>query len=1299
MATITTLRPSSTSSGSGWTSSPSGALHAVTSDDSDLTWAAWSGAGAAMILATPADAPPAGERRHQARLRARGEDGSAWWAVKLGSGLLVAGASGTFGASPETIVGSWQAATPPDGSSTMSCYVAGQSTGVKITELYLDVDTRLAPTFTPQMLDGTGASSIAISDTASPTVHADDVELDGLAARQYRYWITLAGAIVWDTGVVSSPPVNRATTPLDNGSYVLHAQIWSTLGSNTAYASDEETLAFTIGVGEVNAPSPPTVTPELPFYRVEVCAPDLTEFDGDTAYIEIQRVDCPDGGYLELPGSTGSYAFAEDPLDLVLYDFDVDDEGWVGEAPTTVARVTTPTHDGAGALEATRTFPTTGFGQVRFNDAAGLRDLSANGPTLAAWVLVPAGTPGLAWQARLELQDPGFTWVPGPNFAITPGVWTLITYTPDPVLLADCRSIGFDIGANDVDGAFPVYIDTVMQGYPPFVAPPTDLEITVHASRDDGWRPALDQTLVAKYETISEQRSWRLSLDAEGEGDMARAGRPMLLWSPDGTLPNTIRAYADERPPIDAFGAIHLRVSLDTDNDAGGWTVVFQYQDEDGNWVQIGEPVTGTGTTSIFAGDADLTVGAHLDTGTNPVERFEGRIYSVQVRDGAAGPLLMAPDFTIHPTGTDTFTDSVGVVWTIGPPAALTSSQVATAIAMLGPLESDECVEWVDFTFPRSGVGRSCDHEPVACCSFYRARTVGLVDGAILVSNWSDAFNPGIPEGITVMWPSTAVSIPDGWERVAALDDRYVKGIASVVTEPGTTGGATGHFHTTPGHAHAIDHAHTVAALTSSATGTFSGNPGAAGTTHYPGTHTHTRPTTDTEVVDSQSTAPESASGSNDPARLEVIWISSDGNPTGFPDGSLVFMPDISPSGWTTYANANDRFIKGATAGADGGATVVSQVSNHTHEVEAHIHPGAVHDHTSAPTGATSGTLSFFNGPTASIEDTEHSHPIDVGLNSAAILASASGGTSGTTTPDEPTYRNLRVRENTSGVPDLPVGSIAAWRGALADIPVNWALCDGTNGTPDMIGRYPRGADASIGTAGGGDGAHTHTGATHDHTTTGHSHSSTTGASTDTTDTLNNIPTVTTVTAAHTHALTDTDATTPDVGDASSGTLTSSTTEPPFSEVALVQLLAEPEPPAAPQTFCLEWSDEYHLIRTTGPSGPIYVQVGGKFDWTVDRPFTSATGVMGGRFVTSAPPGGRDLRMVTAVESEAELAQLRAVLARPLVLISPSDSTEVWAAPVSESVRIVKIGRIRQVMADFIATGPEPEPQLADVGA
>ncbi|WP_053405187.1 tail fiber protein [Persicobacter sp. CCB-QB2] len=36
----------------------------------------------------------------------------------------------------------------------------------------------------------------------------------------------------------------------------------------------------------------------------------------------------------------------------------------------------------------------------------------------------------------------------------------------------------------------------------------------------------------------------------------------------------------------------------------------------------------------------------------------------------------------------------------------------------------------------------------------------------------------------------------------------------------------------------------------------------------------------------------------------------------------------------------------------------------------------------------------------------------------------------------------------------LPAGAIIMWAGALADIPQGWRLCDGSNGTPDLRGRF-----------------------------------------------------------------------------------------------------------------------------------------------------------------------------------------------------------------------------------------------------
>lgn len=43
----------------------------------------------------------------------------------------------------------------------------------------------------------------------------------------------------------------------------------------------------------------------------------------------------------------------------------------------------------------------------------------------------------------------------------------------------------------------------------------------------------------------------------------------------------------------------------------------------------------------------------------------------------------------------------------------------------------------------------------------------------------------------------------------------------------------------------------------------------------------------------------------------------------------------------------------------------------------------------------------------------------------------------------------------------VPKGVINMWSGAIANIPRGWALCDGTNGTPNLSGRFIVGYDSS----------------------------------------------------------------------------------------------------------------------------------------------------------------------------------------------------------------------------------------------
>jgi hypothetical protein len=60
----------------------------------------------------------------------------------------------------------------------------------------------------------------------------------------------------------------------------------------------------------------------------------------------------------------------------------------------------------------------------------------------------------------------------------------------------------------------------------------------------------------------------------------------------------------------------------------------------------------------------------------------------------------------------------------------------------------------------------------------------------------------------------------------------------------------------------------------------------------------------------------------------------------------------------------------------------------------------------------------------------------------------------------------------------VPSGLIAMWHGLIADIPSGWVICDGNNGTPNLLGRFVEGvADASTnpGATGGSTGKTTST--------------------------------------------------------------------------------------------------------------------------------------------------------------------------------------------------------------------------------
>ena len=119
----------------------------------------------------------------------------------------------------------------------------------------------------------------------------------------------------------------------------------------------------------------------------------------------------------------------------------------------------------------------------------------------------------------------------------------------------------------------------------------------------------------------------------------------------------------------------------------------------------------------------------------------------------------------------------------------------------------------------------------------------------------------------------------------------------------------------------------------------------------------------------------------------------------------------------------------------------------------------------------------------------------------------------------------------------IPSGLISMWSGTLDTIPLGWFLCDGTNGTPNLLDRFIIGAGNSyaFGAIGGSKDAvvvaHTHTQAAHTHTGTAasagaHTHTINVGGSSSPFDTNPSDPgpghraTTTGSSGAHTHTLT-----------------------------------------------------------------------------------------------------------------------------------------------------------------------------------
>lgn len=336
-----------------------------------------------------------------------------------------------------------------------------------------------------------------------------------------------------------------------------------------------------------------------------------------------------------------------------------------------------------------------------------------------------------------------------------------------------------------------------------------------------------------------------------------------------------------------------------------------------------------------------------------------------------------------------------------------------------------------------------------------------------------------ISPNIILPFDDTNANIPAGWTRVTELDGKYLKGTASGVN-PNVTGGSNTHSHTSPAHSHTmLNHTHTVS-FSNETYDTWGGNDASSGEgvlsshAHYPSDNVTIAGNGNLTGV-----AVTYASVNSEPPHYAVIFIKSD-KYSFIPKNTLILSKNTHRENSEFHTASADRYLKGASAGANAGA--VGGSLTHAHDVS-HSHPASSHNHTGTTGGRNGSQRSGGSGsqvPTAS-----HSHTFSLPNFSTGGNAYSGEVTSSIV---EPAYRKLNAfKANQKLLPQK--GDIFLWLGSLNEIPVGYSLCDGNNDTPDMRDKFLKINATPATTSTGGNNTHSHPASnSHSHGIISHSH-------------------------------------------------------------------------------------------------------------------------------------------------------------------------------------------------------------------
>lgn len=183
-----------------------------------------------------------------------------------------------------------------------------------------------------------------------------------------------------------------------------------------------------------------------------------------------------------------------------------------------------------------------------------------------------------------------------------------------------------------------------------------DIDIRAEIAPTD-WTPSAARSIISKYVSSGNQRSYRLRLLTSGFLE--------FVWTANGTT--QLNAVSTAAPVVSDGATLAVRVTLDVDNDAAGRTTTFYTAPTlVGPWTQLGSPIVTAGVTSLFNSSAPLEVGSVA----SGIEPFLGSIFAVEVRNGIDGTVVANPVFS--KPGVINFTDAAGRTWWLNSTANMT---------------------------------------------------------------------------------------------------------------------------------------------------------------------------------------------------------------------------------------------------------------------------------------------------------------------------------------------------------------------------------------------------------------------------------------------------------------------------------------------------------------------------------------------------------------------------------------------------------------------------------------------------